>query len=225
MEKKYFSLKRNWTHAIKKNEDNEDIKRRSRSLNNQDRDSINEWLIISFEWQIPIIIYEWHVKTGSHLKIQATLDQILAEGYKSDYIYGDVRNFWFKCQIWQINSGKLRKGEIVHHIRSSKPLERCQIDLVQLARVLCTKLYKYLFTMVDHFSKYARAKCIIDKKSATVIKSLKSCLTTHHNPQMIQRDNGGEFSSREFKQFLLKQNIDQKFGPPYRSKCQGAVES
>ena len=50
-------LKRNWTHAIK-NEDNEDIKRMSRSLDNQDRDSINEWLIIPLEWQIPIIIYE-----------------------------------------------------------------------------------------------------------------------------------------------------------------------
>ena len=42
---------------------------------------------------------------------------------------------------------------------------------------------------------------------------------------MIHSDNGGEFSSKEFKQFLLKQNIDQKFGPPYRPKCQGAVES
>ena len=42
---------------------------------------------------------------------------------------------------------------------------------------------------------------------------------------MIQSDNGGELPSSEFKQFLLKQNIDQKFGPPYRPKCQGAVES
>ena len=42
---------------------------------------------------------------------------------------------------------------------------------------------------------------------------------------MIHSDNGGEFSSWEFKQFLLKQNIDQKFGPPYRPKCHGAVES
>ena len=109
--KKYISLKRNWTHAIKKNEDNEDIKRRSRSLDNQDRDFINEWLIIPFEWQISIIIYEWHVKTGSHLKIQATLDHILAGGYKWDSIYGDVRNFWFKCQIWQVSSEKLRKGK------------------------------------------------------------------------------------------------------------------
>ena len=50
--------------------------------------------------------------------------------------------------------------------------------------------------MVDHFSKYAWAKFIIDKKPAIVIKALKSCLTTHHNPQMIQSDNWGEFSSR-----------------------------
>ena len=45
--------------------------------------------------------------------------------------------------------------------------------LSQLARVLCTKPYKYLFTMVDHFSKYAWAKCVIDKKLATVIKHWK----------------------------------------------------
>ena len=79
--------------------------------------------------------------------------------------------------------------------------------------------------MVDHFSKYAWEKCIIDKKSATVIKVFKSCLTTHHNPQMMQSYNGGEFSSREYKQFILIQNIDQKFGSPYWPKCQGVVES
>ena len=58
---------------------------------------------------------------------------------------------------------KFRKREIVYHIRSSKPLERCQIDLVQLARVLCTKPYKYLFTMVDHFSKYAGQNVLLTK--------------------------------------------------------------
>ena len=58
---------------------------------------------------------------------------------------------------------KLRKGEIVYHIRSSKPLERCQIDLIQLARVLCTKQYKNLFTMVDHFSNYAWENVLLTK--------------------------------------------------------------
>ena len=86
MEKNVYLLKKEiGLMQSRKNEDNEDIKRRSRSFDNQNRVSINEWLIISFEWQIPIIIYEWHVKTGSHLKIQATLDQILAEGYIRKY--------------------------------------------------------------------------------------------------------------------------------------------
>ena len=66
---------------------------------------------------------------------------------------------------------------------------------------------------------------IPDKKSITVIKALKSCLTTHNKPRMIQRDNGEEFSSREFKQFLLIYNIEHKFGPPYQPKWQGALES
>ena len=34
-----------------------------------------------------------------------------------------------------------------------------------------------------------------------------------------------EENSQVEKQFLLKQNIEQKFGPPYRPKCQGVVES
>ena len=75
-----------------------------------------------------------------------------------------------------------------------------------------------MFTMVDHFSKYTWARLITDKKSITVIKALKSCLTTHNKPRMIQSYNGSEFSGREFKHFLLKYNVEHKFGPPYRPK-------
>ena len=47
---KVYLLKKKLNSCNQENEDNEDIKRRSRYLNNQDRDSINEWLIIPFEW-------------------------------------------------------------------------------------------------------------------------------------------------------------------------------
>ena len=79
--------------------------------------------------------------------------------------------------------------------------------------------------MVDHFSKYGWAKWIIDKKSSTIIKTLKSWLATHNKPEMIQSDNGPEFTSREFKHFLAKLNINQNFGMPYNPKSQGVVES
>ena len=128
----------------------------------------------------------------------------------------DVREFIYRCQICQMCTGKLRKVTIVHHINSSKSLERFQIDLFTLSSMIAFKKHKYLFTMVDHFSKFGWVRCISDKTSHKVIKALKSCLTTHHKPQMIQSDSGPEFTSREFKNLLIEHNIEQKFGPPYR---------
>ena len=72
-----------------------------------------------------------------------------------------------------MSSGKIRKGSIVHHIKSSKPMERWQVDLVQLASTVSTKDFKYLFTMVDHFSKFGWARWIIDKKINNRSKGIK----------------------------------------------------
>ena len=169
--------------------------------------------------QVPMIIFQCHTVSGSHLKVKPTCDAIIKEGYKWKSMESDAKKFIYRCQICQMCTRKLRKGTIVHHINSSKPLDRFQIDLVTLASMIASKKHKYLLTMVDHFSKFEWVRCISDKASHTVIKALKSCLATHHKPQMIQSDNGPEFTSREFKNFL----IEQKFGPPYRPQSQGAV--
>ena len=77
--RKYTSLLRNWSHTNKheeviENEDciNKGLKRRSNSFVDKDLESLGEWLIVPFEWQIPIIIYDCHTKQGSHLKIEPT---------------------------------------------------------------------------------------------------------------------------------------------------------
>ena len=163
-----------------------------------------------------MIIFQCHTGSGSHLKIKPTCYTIIKDGYKWKSMESDEREFIYRCQICQMCTDKLRKGTIVHHSNSSKRLERFQIDLVTLASMIASKKHKYLFTMVDHFSKFGWVRCISDKTSHTVIKTLKSCLATHHKPQMIKSDNGPEFTSREFKNFLIEQNIEQKFGPPYR---------
>ena len=77
--RKYTSLLRNWSHTNKpeeviENEDciNQGLKRRSNSFVDKDLESLDEWLIVPFEWQILIIIYDCHTKQGSHLKIEPT---------------------------------------------------------------------------------------------------------------------------------------------------------
>ena len=120
--------------------------------------NLSEWLIIPFEWQEPIIIYECHIKAGNHLRIKPTQNEIINSGYKWNNMYADVREFVMKCQICEISVGKVRKRKIQNHIQSVRLLQRFQIDLVQLSSIVATKNYKFLFTMVDHFSKYGWAK-------------------------------------------------------------------
>ena len=72
--------------------------------------------------------------------------------------------------------------------------------------------------MVDHFLKYAWRDQFLTKKTITVIKALKTFWTTFNQTETIQSNNGGEFSSRVLKQFLLKNSLKQKFEPPYCPK-------
>ena len=99
-------------------------------------------------------------------------------------------------------------------------MERCQIYLFQYASIIATKEIKYLFTMVNHFSKYGWARWIADKITQTTIKALKSWLATHDKPDIISNDN-----EKEFEQFFANLNIQQIFGMPYNPKSKEAAES
>ena len=66
------------------------MKRRSNSLIDKDLESLDEWQIISFEWQIPIIMYDFYTKQGSHLLIQPTWEEIKASGFKWDILMSEL---------------------------------------------------------------------------------------------------------------------------------------
>ena len=36
------------------------------NLENKDKESIEELLIVSCEWQGPVVIYDWHANLGNH---------------------------------------------------------------------------------------------------------------------------------------------------------------
>ena len=50
-------------------------------------------MIVPYEWQIPIILYNFHTKSRSHLRIQPTQSAIIDEGNKLDRMYPDLRDF------------------------------------------------------------------------------------------------------------------------------------
>ena len=94
-------------------------------------------------WQAQEVIYNAHTKHGSHLKVNPTFNEILKAGYRWDNMIVDIRDFYFKCQVWEVRTSKPRKNLIVKHIDSHKPKERYQADTVLLSDYIRDD-FKYL---------------------------------------------------------------------------------
>ena len=74
------------------------------------------------------------------------------------------KRFYFKCHVWEVRTSKPRKNLIVKDNDSHRPKERYQADTVLLSDYIRDD-FKYLFTMVDHFTKYGWIIPIKDKKN------------------------------------------------------------
>ena len=101
-----------------------------------EKNSIEHWYILSEVWQAKEIIYYAHINHGSHLKVEPTYNEILRAGYRWDNMLIDIRDFYFKWQVWEIRTSKPRKNAIVKHIESYKPKERYQADTVLLSNYI-----------------------------------------------------------------------------------------
>ena len=195
-------------------------------VHHQNNDSgIEDLYIIPEVLKEQEIIYEAHTKHDSHLKVESTYKEILKAGYRWDNMLSNMRDFYFKWQVWEIRTTKPRKNVVVKHIDSSIPKERYQADTVQLSKLVMSEDYKYLFTMVDHFTKYCGVVPLKNKTSLTVLRTLRKWITTHNIPMILQTDNGTEFKNKIINRFCFEKNLQQIYGVPYNPLHQGAVEA
>ena len=70
--------------------------------------------------------------------------------------------------------------------------------------------YKYIIACIDVFSRFVWAIPIKNKNTHTIIECMEEIfeITT---PEIINCDNGSEFTSSEFKKLLSEYNIDVKY--------------
>ena len=106
-------------------------KRRSKSISPKRKSIIEDWYVISEVWRAYEIIYEAHTKHGSHLKIDPTY-RVLNAGCRRDNMLKDIRDFYFKWQVWEKRTTKQRKNVVIKLIDSSMLKERYQTDTMLL---------------------------------------------------------------------------------------------
>ena len=66
---------------------------------------------------------------------------------------------------------------------------------------------RYLFCLIDVFSKYAWVVPIKDKTGKTLVEAMKTVLKEGRTPKSLQTDKGTEFKNRHFQKYLKSQNI------------------
>ena len=82
---------------------------------------------------------------------------------------------------------------------------------------------KYLVLM-DYYSKYFELTRVADSTSNTVVNVLKQQLTRYGLPEILYTDNGPEFASKEFFNFVRKYQFQHVISSPTFPQSNGFVE-
>ena len=84
--------------------------------------------------------------------------------------------------------------------------------------------FPYLLACIDHFSKYTWAIPIRNKESITVRNAIVQVLI-HGYQELIQSDNGKEFTNKTLNVYLEGIYVKHLYGSPYHPQSQGAIEA
>lgn len=83
---------------------------------------------------------------------------------------------------------------------------------------------RYFLVLVDSHSKWLEVVPMKTTTSAKTIDVLRNLFASHGLPEEVVSDNGPQFTSCEFKQFLRSNGIKQTLVPAYHPASNGAAE-
>ncbi len=83
---------------------------------------------------------------------------------------------------------------------------------------------KYIFVIVDHYSKWCEAKAVADHGAKTAAKFLEDDVICRYGvPKFVMTDNGGEWATK-FDVMCKDYGIQHQHTTPQWPQCNGMVE-
>ena len=176
------------------------------------------------EKEIYSTIYNSHVACG-HGGDKRTYHEVRKHRKIVNVTIEQIKKFISLCEVCQKKRQHKKKNSNCLKIKSSKFGERGQIDLIDLSMNVTNDGYKYILNYQDHLTKFVILKPLKSKKGSEINESLLDIFTTVGVPQILQCDNGNEFSE-------IKEKLFDKYWPackivrsrPRHPQSQGSVE-
>ena len=112
-------------------------------------------------------------------------------------------------------------------VRAKRPLEKVHSDLAGPITPTSLGGSKYVITFTDDYSRFSWVfPCDAKSKVLEIFKSFKKAVETELSQKMafLHCDNGGEFSSNEFKRFARQEGLQIQYTVPYTPEQNGVAE-
>lgn len=173
---------------------------------------MNEAVVIPINMKKEILekIHEGHL--GLNLCINKSKNVVYWPG-----IYTDIKEMITSCQSCTLFRKNNSKEPLVTHEYPEIPWYKVGMDLFQFNGT------DYLI-IVDYYSKFFEISKLNNTSTNCVITQTKSIFSRHGIPAEIISDNGPQFSSALFKQFIEFYEIEHITTSPFYPQSNGMVE-
>lgn len=152
------------------------------------------------------VIHNCHDTLG-HVGLNKTLEYI-SRAYWFPSMRQKIENYiknCLKCITYSSSSGK-PEGELHNIPKGNKPFVTLHIDHYgPLEKTPTGK--KYMFEVIDSFTKYVKLYAVKSTKSIEVVNKLKEYFCYYSKPLRIVSDQGSAFTSNYFENYLQENNI------------------
>lgn len=126
-----------------------------------------------------------------------------------------IENICKSCENCLIMKSSPIKAKLIPWEIPSKVWERIHCDF------LGPIFGKHIFIVVDAYSKWVEAFFMNSTTAGETIKVLRSLFARFGIPEVVVSDNGAQFMSSEFQNFLTKNGVKFKSSPPFHPASNG----
>lgn len=164
------------------------------------------------------LIKNYHEGKTNHRGITETLLKLSSQNYFPN-MQKHIQTYINNCDICKVVKYDRRPLKLKFNITPtpSKPFEIVHVD------ILTYENNKFL-TIIDAFSKYAQVYLIDTSQTVEVVEKLLIFFSHHSIPGLIVADNGPEFDSGLFREFLTLHKINLHLCSPHHPASNGLIE-
>ena len=121
------------------------------------------------------------------------------------------------CATCNMYKNKNQKEPLIPHSISDHPWSKVGIDIFELQQ-------KQYLVIVDYYLGFVELDLLTHTTAKQVINHCKSQFSRYGIPDILISDNGPQFSSHEFRQFIKHYRIDHHTSSPYHPQSNGMAE-